>query len=228
MVHLYLYVEGQTEQEFAHTVLAPHLASFDVYLMGAVLAEFSRGKGQVHRGGVIKYGPFRRGLVELIQQHGHRPGVMFSTMLDYYKYPADAPGWADAKKIADTARRVAVLQDALANDTDPRRLIPHLQLHEFEALLFTDPSCLEFTHPGQPAAIAALQQVASEFSSPEDIDDGEFTAPSKRILHQIPDYDKVLAGSETAILIGLSAIRAKCPHFNAWVEKLEGLANPPT
>jgi Domain of unknown function (DUF4276) len=147
MVHLYLYVEGQTEQEFARTVLAPHLASFDVFLMGAVLAEFSRGKGRVHRGGVIKYGPFRRGLVELMKQHD-RPGVVFSTMLDYYKYPTDAPGWAEANKLTDPARRVTALQDALADDTDPRRLIPHLQLHEFEALLFTDPSCLEFTHPG--------------------------------------------------------------------------------
>ena len=35
MVQIYLYVEGQTEQEFARTVLTPHLAGFGVYLMGA-------------------------------------------------------------------------------------------------------------------------------------------------------------------------------------------------
>ena len=227
MVQLYLYVEGQTEQEFARTVLTPHLAGFGVYLMGAVLAEFNRGKGRVHLGGVTKYGPFRRGLIELMKQHD-RPGVAFSTMLDYCKYPTDAPGWADAVKLTDPPQRVAALQDALANDTDSRRLIPHIQLHEFEALLFTDPTCLGFTHPGQPAALAALRQIASEFSSPEDINDGELTAPSKRILQHIPDYEKVLAGSETALLIGLQAIRDKCPHFDAWVQKLERLATTTT
>ena len=81
MVQIYLYVEGQTEQEFARTVLTPHLAGFGVYLMGAVLAEFSRGKGRVHRGGVTKYGPFRRGLIELMNGD-HTLGYHLMTQLN--------------------------------------------------------------------------------------------------------------------------------------------------
>ena len=32
------------------------------------------------------------------------------------------------------------------------------------------------------------------------------------------------AGVEVARAIGIDNIRAKCPHFNAWLEKLEALA----
>jgi Domain of unknown function (DUF4276) len=86
MRHLYLYVEGQTEQTFADAVLGPHLAQFEVYLMGAVLAEFGRKKQKVSRGGGACYIPFKRGLTSLIKQHD-RPGVTISTMIDLYALP---------------------------------------------------------------------------------------------------------------------------------------------
>ena len=41
-----------------------------------------------------------------------------------------------------------------------------------------------------------------------------------------PDYDgaKSTAGPIIAGQIGLGVIRAKCPHFNAWLGRLEGLS----
>jgi hypothetical protein len=38
MIRLYFYVEGQTEQTYAETVLRDHLVSFGVYVEGGVLA----------------------------------------------------------------------------------------------------------------------------------------------------------------------------------------------
>ena len=51
------------------------------------------------------------------------------------------------------------------------------------------------------------------------------TAPSKRIIGQLPRYehDKATVGVQAAQQIGLSRIRAKCPHFSRWVERLEAL-----
>ena len=51
------------------------------------------------------------------------------------------------------------------------------------------------------------------------------TAPSKRIIDQLPRYefDKVRVGVQAAQRIGLSRIRDKCPHFSRWVKRLEGL-----
>ncbi len=73
--------------------------------------------------------------------------------------------------------------------------------------------------------IAELQQVADSVDSPEFIDDGQHTAPSKRIMAQFPTYDslKTLVGPQMAATIGLPAIRSKCPHFDRWLCRLEQL-----
>jgi hypothetical protein len=55
---------------------------------------------------------------------------------------------------------------------------------------------------------------------------GPGTAPSKRIIAEIPAYAglKVSAGPRVAANIGLPLIREKCAHFNAWLRKLEQIA----
>ena len=50
------------------------------------------------------------------------------------------------------------------------------------------------------------------------------TELSKRILKEIPEYDKVTAGVAVAEKIGLQTLRAKCKHFDEWVSLLESLA----
>ena len=71
-----------------------------------------------------------------------------------------------------------------------------------------------------------MRKIADDARSPERIDDGEHTAPSKRIIAQFPEYEgsKVRVGSQMAERIGLETIRSQCPHFRAWVERLERLA----
>jgi Domain of unknown function (DUF4276) len=98
-------------------------------------------------------------------------------------------------------------------------------LHEFEAILFSDPSCFRYSYEDHEKQIAELPKIADGYANPELIDDGQQTAPSKRIISQIPDYEdaKPAVGPDVAILIGLEAIRAKCPHFNAWLSRLETL-----
>jgi hypothetical protein len=66
------------------------------------------------------------------------------------------------------------------------------------------------------------------FESPELINDGEQTAPSKRIIQAIPSYEgaKVSVAPLMAQKIGLEIIRQKCPHFNQWIERLENLSQP--
>jgi len=61
--------------------------------------------------------------------------------------------------------------------------------------------------------------------SPELINDGPDTAPSKRILKEIPEYDKVGAGVLVAEKIGLEILRKKCNHFAEWLACLEQLGS---
>lgn len=77
--------------------------------------------------------------------------------------------------------------------------------------------------------VAALQSIAQAHESPEEIDDGAQTAPSKRIIDQFPDYEgaKRTAGPQIATKIGVEAIRDQCPHFHDWLARLEQLGNEP-
>ena len=75
-----------------------------------------------------------------------------------------------------------------------------------------------------PQGIEQLDEIASRFA-PEDIDDDPRSAPSKRIAALLPDYDKVVGGNMVASEVGLSAMRTACPRFNAWITRLEALAN---
>ena len=61
---------------------------------------------------------------------------------------------------------------------------------------------------------------------PEEIDDGEQTAPSKRIIREVPLYAKLkpIAGPNITSAIGLPELRRACPHFDGWVRKLEQLS----
>ncbi|NNC09461.1 DUF4276 family protein [Corallococcus exiguus] len=97
-----------------------------------------------------------------------------------------------------------------------------LVLHEFEALLFTDPSQCSLSFSTEE--ITKLQAIRASAQSPEEINEHPDTAPSKRVLAVSPGYQKTLHGPLAVMSIGLPAIRAACPHFAQWLSKLEALA----
>jgi hypothetical protein len=65
-----------------------------------------------------------------------------------------------------------------------------------------------------------LRALLSQFPNPELINDGESTAPSKRLAAIIPGYDKVLFGNFIALENGIQAILDRCPRFRNWVATL--------
>jgi hypothetical protein len=64
-----------------------------------------------------------------------------------------------------------------------------------------------------------------ENKRPEEINESPQTAPSKRIIKYLPDYEgqKAQVGPMVAEEIGLTALRHNCPHFNDWITKLENI-----
>jgi hypothetical protein len=75
-----------------------------------------------------------------------------------------------------------------------------------------------------PTVVTELAAIARAHHTPEDINDSPVSAPSKRILQLMPDYQKTFHGPLIAAEIGLVALRGACPHFNEWLTKLEMLA----
>jgi hypothetical protein len=225
MARLYLFAEGQTEQTFADTVLSPHLANHGVYLHGAVLIAHARKKGKVHRGGGRKYVPMKNDILRFTAQE-KGGDVFFTTMIDLYALHDDFPGRDEAEKLRhDPYRRVSQLQQAWGDDIGDPRFIPFIQLHEYEAYLFTEPGKFDLFYPNSEKQIAKLREIVDSVQSPELIDDGQSTAPSKRINDVFPDYEraKTTIGPQVGELIGIQVIRCKCPHFDGWLTALEQL-----
>lgn len=223
-VRLNFIVEGQTEETFVNLVLTPHLAINSVWCSARCVTT-GRKRGVAYRGGLGDYRKVKNDIV-LWMKEERGPEAFFTTMFDLYALPVDFPGYQESRRFAAPSERVKVLEDAMIADMRDPRFIPYIQMHEFEALLLTDSRKFDCTFLNHDKAIDDLARMAGDFSSPELIDDGKETAPSKRIIKEIPEYEarKASAGPLIAEKIGLSALRGKCKHFGAWVDRLESLS----
>ena len=221
MVKVHVLVEGQTEETFVNRILRPHL-----WPLGINPQPQGLGTQGLHVG-IVEYPRARKQMRITLAQD---PGGFCTTMVDYYRLPDSWPGRkaAEDKPFDQKATTIeqairSDLSDDLGAGFDRERLIPYIQMHEFEALLFSDVSVL--TERLGLSDTAKVQGIRSEFESPEEINDSVQTAPSKRIAVLDPGYQKVNDGFLIAQRIGLATMRAECPHFDEWVGKLEALAS---
>ena len=210
MTRVCVVCEGPTEANFVQQCLAPYLAPAGVYAYGSIIQAPS-GR---HKGGRVT--------VERLARHMSHEFHAFdrvTTLVDFYGFKD-----RDGRSRAETERAILDKTSALTTGFDPRFVLPYVQPHEFEGLLFTDPAAFEWVQDGWNEDVhQALSDVALAFQSPEHINDGPETAPSKRILKIFPDgtYSKTEHGPLIAESIGIERIRAKCPAFNEWVGKLQ-------
>lgn len=229
LIRLHILVEGQTEETFVNTVLGPSLAERMVFADTHRITT-GRKRGRRFRGGLVSWQHVARDL-ELWMKEDHGQDSWFTTLFDYYALPDDFPGYATLPTIG-AANRIARLEAAMENDIAERlrgyptagQFIPYIQQHEFEALLFSDPSAFAIAMPGEPSIVGQLMQIRARFGNPEDIDNGPETAPSKRIAALWPAYQKPIDGLLVAQQIGLPVMRRECPGFHRWVTKLEALS----
>lgn len=212
---IYILVEGQTEEAFVNELLVPHYAKSGRYLTPIIIRTSAAQKG-----GLVSYGKVRPQIQKLCKQDEQ---AYVTTMFDLYALPKDFPGkggdgYSHHRSGRDKAND---LQAALGTDIGMENFIPNLIVHEFEALLFTDIDVFgQWTN--DDSVLGPLLAIR-DTTSPEDINDGPTTAPSKRILSAMSGYSKTLHGPLIACDIGLDAIRGACPHFDDWLKKLEGL-----
>lgn len=215
MSRILLLVEGQTEEAFVRELLTPHYARMGLYLT-PIIVSTSRG----YKGGVVSYAKIKPQIVRLCR---HDAQAHVSTMFDLYALPGDFPGKAASAYPHQGAgqKKASYLEDALAQDISEANFIPNLLVHEFEALLFTRPE--KFAEWTDDEDVVNRLSAAAHSHAPEDINDGPQTAPSKRVLAAMPGYQKTFHGSLIACEIGLDAMRQACPHFHAWLQRLEAL-----
>lgn len=92
-------------------------------------------------------------------------------------------------------------------------------------MLLSKPQELELEYFEHTQAIENLIKIVEEKGNPELINDNPETAPSKRIIELIPEYEcnKVSVGASIVGIIGIEWLKTTCKHFNDWLLKLEQL-----
>ena len=213
-----ILVEGQTEETFVNEILNPHLNQMGVYPHAFLFRK---------KGGSFAYQRARKEILNSLKEDNTR---ICTTMVDFYGMPKDWPGRMESqscRNYQDKAQRVeqALSENIVAQMNDswnPARFIPYVQMHEFEALLFSDISVLAADNLRISMQLACI---LGSFSCPEEINDNYNTCPSRRIKQHIENYVKTVDGIIAAHKIGLEKMRRECPHFNEWVTKLEDIGN---
>ncbi len=232
-IRLHVTAEGQTEERFVKEILSPYLGERNVWTdVRCVLTSKNNRLGIEYRGGwrrTSAYTTVKRDICTWMKED-RNPDVRFTTMFDLYALPSDFPGYDEAYRESDPYCRVSILEEALSSDIngelDDIRFVPYIQLHEFEALILADPKQLnwEFLEHDRPIQ-QLVEMVEKEGGNPELIDDGVNTAPSKRIIAEIPEYEgsKATSGPLVAGKIGMQKLSERCRHFSEWVENLTKL-----
>ena len=209
MIRLAISVEGQTEEGFVNGVLAEHLRTRGVDPQPILVN---------HRGGDVSIDRLASDMAKLHWMHEY-----VTSLVDFYGFRDKNNATPDElEKRIDEA-----VNQKIQRSWNQSRVFPYVQKHEFEGLLFSESNVFSNLIGASQDALKELERIRSWFPTPEDINDGDTTAPSKRIVSLIPGYRKRRDGPFLARKIGLDKIRAECPRFNVWLTRLESLGNPP-
>jgi hypothetical protein len=200
MMRLGISVEGSTERLFVSQLLQPHLANFNIHVQAISL------------NGNVSLDRIRCELPALLGSFDQ-----VSTLYDFYRFKR--------RGNRTVLELEAAIAELIADNAQRSRLIPYVQLYEFEALLFAVPEITVGHLRGAEKEVKKMQAAVKSCGSPEGVNDSPETSPSHRIAALFPHFDKPLHGPEIIELAGLGAIRAQCPRFDAWISRLENRGN---
>jgi hypothetical protein len=219
MTRLLMLVEGQSEEIFVKHTLTPYLAQHGVYVQSPIVLWTKRlPSGGGFRGGVSNWSQIRRDLLPLTRDGD----AWVTTLLDFYGLPEDFPGLPEALGAGNAQEKVIALQERFSAEINHQRFIPFLALHEFEAWLFSAPDAVE-AHFGKAHLAERLRNAVQEAGAPELINHGATTHPKARLQSLVGAYKETSDGPTLLEKIGIAAVRAACPHFDSWLQRLEAL-----
>lgn len=214
MKRLVFIVEGRSEEQFVNRLLIPYLSGREG-LQGIPMhaQQLVTNRKLSLKGGNVSFGKFAND-VRNVARSGD---VLVTTMIDFFRLPTDFPGYTTDGLRVDAIEQA--IREALSAEVAPDFFLPYIQRHEFETLLFTNMNGFEALTDDE-GVLAKLERIEQEYDTPEDINGGAETAPSKRLGH-IFNYEKAADSLLALSAIPIDTIRAKCPRLNRWVAQLE-------
>jgi len=200
MVRLAISVEGQTEQIFVDRLLVPYFEKLEIYISSILLGN----------GGDVAIPRIKKDLNNLASSFDK-----VTTLYDFYGFRGKS---ADENKESLEQKIIDCVAPALQE-----KIIPYIQMYEFEGLLFSSPEKME-AEIGNKGLSNWANDILDDFNqNPEAINNSEQTAPSKRLASKVI-YIKTQHGPNIAQAIGLKKLREICTGFNDWITQLEALA----
>ena len=217
MKRLVVIAEGDAEKGFVYDILRPYFYSI------GFMNDIQCFKIKNSHGGLSKYSDVKRDIINTIYEND----VIVSTMFDYYRLPSSFPNTKDALTINTHLGQVEYLEEKMRQDIEQtqgelfKNLIPYIQLHEFEALVFSSIRGVDELFESSEFNRESFVQLLSDFPNPEDINNKPDTAPSVQIKKIIPGYNKYTDGIPILQRHGMDTLLEKCPHFRDWVTRLK-------
>jgi hypothetical protein len=211
MKYLIIVVEGQTEQEFVNDILRPYFAEHGIYHVSARLIRTSRSG----KGGFVNFQHLQNDVNKILTKE---QDAVVTTFFDFFRCPTNMPGYEEAIKKENHQEAVEILETKMDELFGNTHFVPYIQLHEFEALLFSSNKGFETYWEDEQTEKA--MEIIAQYPNPEDINSRPEKAPSKRIIEIKSDYDKVAEGNLLAMEIGIEEMLNHCPRFKQWIERL--------
>ena len=197
MVRIGISVEGVTEERFVKIVLAPYLANKQIYVTA------------ISMGGDVKLDRVKAELKKIAYSFDY-----VSTFYDFYGF----------KGLAENESKISIEQKMRehVHESIKNKIIPYIQMYEFEGLLFSSPDALA-SHLQDSSLVEWSTNILHEFNNnPERVNNSRQTAPSKR-LEQKTKYRKTTHGPNIAKEIGIGKLREMCTGFDEWLNQMERL-----
>jgi len=199
MVRIGISVEGTTEERFIKIVLAPYLLQKGIDVT------------PVSINGNVSVDRVRHELENLAYSFNY-----VTTFYDFYGFKRKVEG---ETKTTLESRIKESIKEGLRG-----KLIPYIQMYEFEGLLFSSPEAIALVLQNESLNAWATKILKDFNNNPEKVNDSPETAPSKR-LEKFTNYKKTTHGPNIAEQIGLAKMRDMCSGFNDWLTELEGLVS---
>lgn len=216
MKRIIIICEGETEREFCQKILAPYFTGLQIYLETPLIKKSG--------GGIVKWTELKKQIVGHLKSDFN---AYVTTFIDYYGLNDKLafPKWEEAEREPNKSERMDILEKGMfesIEEVNNSRFIPYVQLHEFEALLFTEIEVFYEQIPeDELVGIEELKETFDIFDNPELINNSKTTSPSHRLERIINGYNKVVYGNILAEAIGLEKIKNKNPRFKTWINKIE-------
>lgn len=195
MVRIGVSVEGLTEERFIKAVLYPYLLPKKISIIPIPI------------NGSVNLDKVRNELRKMANNFDY-----VTTLYDFYGFRN--------KNISETKESLeSKILDTAHKRVKPK-LMPYIQMYEYEGLLFSCPASIE-NILNESGIRDWAENILRKFqNNPEAINNSTETAPSKRLIAKT-NYLKTTHGPNIAAEIGVDKIRKMCKGFDNWVSQIE-------